>query len=437
MLHTASSAVVAATGHQPPLATAAQFHVDPVRRVLDASPPVSWVQDAGWIEARFKADLAASPSTAGCCPVSVLLNGKRDGSRCCAAKRQAGRLKPLRPVGGATWATAAAQLRNGTRLLVSGDSMEQQLFVALLCSAWAEPSFRIQGVERENAQGCARGRVEHVSTGWRLDVAWCLWLFDLRKNRLQGSAALVDLQVLPPPATLPLSVRWGGVEQGSASPLALLRSADALLVGGWHHGVPRVSTVIALLRLLARAYPSRWIGTIEATPIHFPGNIYRASGVYPPATPDEHAACNDNYVAERAVNHFKGHPTLKNLGNSHLNAFNVELAERVNQTNAALLATSPRGQPRVGLIATRSLYHSRGDAHADDTGLPQHTKSSLGLHSWKSFSAVPRDCLHFCHTPGVLDALALVTLAELLQPGTSRLRTTVERSHNWTTGHRF
>ena len=91
----------------------------------------------------------------------------------------------------------------------------------------------------------------------------------------------------------------------------------------------------------------------------------------------------------------------------------------------------------MGLIATRSLYHSRGDAHTDDTGLPQHNKSSLGLHSWKGFSAVPRDCLHFCHTPGVLDALALVTLAELLQPGTSRLRTTVERSHNWTTGHRF
>lgn len=204
--------------------------------------------------------------------------------------KQGGSYKPLRPVGGATWATAAAQLRNGTRLLMSGDSMEQQLFVALLCSAWAEPSFRIQGVERENAQGCARGRVEPQAGA-------STWLGACGSSTCGRTGCK---GALPPPAPLPLSVRWGGVEQGSASPLALLRGADALLVGGWHHGVPHVSTVIALLRLLARAYPSRWIGTIEATPMHFPGNIYRASGVYPPTTPDEHAACNDNYVAESA-----------------------------------------------------------------------------------------------------------------------------------------
>ena len=124
MLHTASSADVAANGHQPPLPTAAPFHVVPVRRVLDALPPVSWVQDAGWIEARFKADLEASPSTAGCCPVSVLLNGKRDGSRCCAGKRQAGRLKPLRPVGGATWATAARRIESVRLTIRAGQVCE-------------------------------------------------------------------------------------------------------------------------------------------------------------------------------------------------------------------------------------------------------------------------------------------------------------------------
>jgi hypothetical protein len=340
------------------------------------------------------------------------MNGKRDGSRCCAGKRKVGRLRPLRPLGGSTWAAAAARLHNGSRLLMSGDSVEQQLFVALLCSAWAEPGFTVQPVEAENVEGCARGRVEQMATRWHAELAWCLWIFDLRKNHLQGRAARVNVRGLPPPEKS--RGVWGGTLRG-ANATALLHGADALIVGGWHHGVPRGSTVAKLLQLLARTYPRRWLGVIDATSVHFPGGMHKGDHIYPPATPDEHAACDHDYTPAKLSRPFRGHPTLTNLGNAHFEAFNVELARAVNSTNTALLATAvtPRRHSVVRLISAAELYRSRGDAHTDDTGLPKHA-SLLHEHSWKSQSSVPRDCLHFCHSPGVLDALALATLSQLI-----------------------
>ena len=112
------------------------------------------------------------------------------------------------------------------------------------------------------------------------------------------------------------------------------------------------------------------------------------------------------------------------LTDAHFDAFNLDLADAVRATNAALLAAAPasvaprRGghHRRVGRIAAASLFYGRGDAHTDDTGLPQHNSSFVdGRHSWKGFTGA-RDCLHFCHSPGVLDALALATLAELRGP---------------------
>ena len=109
---------------------------------------------------------------------------------------------------------------------------------------------------------------------------------------------------------------------------------------------------------------------------------------------------------------------------THFDAFNLDLADAVKATNAALLAAAPasaaprRGghHRRVGRIAAASLFYGRGDAHTDDTGLPQHNSSFVdGRHSWKGFTGA-RDCLHFCHSPGVLDALALATLAEFAAP---------------------
>ncbi|KAJ1448577.1 hypothetical protein M885DRAFT_574132 [Pelagophyceae sp. CCMP2097] len=286
---------------------------------------LGWVEDAAWYDARVASDAARAPG--GCCPAAVAVYENRYAAthfRCCAHG-----VGKFRPVGGATWADHLK--RNGTSsLLLSGDSLSEQHFLALLCLAWAE-GLPVAGPRSLSPPG-------EYTPNWRAVVA----------ERVEVTFLRSDIPLSRP-----------GID---------FKTPTHVVLSGWHHG--GTEKLAAYFSSVSSARAGRPTLVVEALPAHFPGNIYRKSNKYPAVTSSVAGA-----VCSPGSNATTGNGVDVN---AHL---------------AAML----HGLPGFRLLSVHRLYALRGDAHV-----------GVAANRWNISS---RDCLHWCVLPGVLDALALGTLA--------------------------
>lgn len=156
---------------------------------------------------------------------------------------------------------------------------------------------------------------------------------------------------------------------------AVYAAPSFLIIGGFHHGHSRLAKYI---RAVAELRGAKQTLVVEALAVHFPGGAYRANGIYPSTKSAlRNATCDD--IAMRPG----GEPAVNGL---------------IAQTIDALF--EPKHSP-MRALRVEELYHHRGQAHLG----PIPAAIGVGPRG--------RDCLHWCVAPGVLDALALLTLHEL------------------------
>ncbi|KAJ1448944.1 hypothetical protein M885DRAFT_622969 [Pelagophyceae sp. CCMP2097] len=280
---------------------------------------LGWVEDTVWYDARVASDTARAPG--GCCPAAVAVYENRYTAihfRCCAHG-----VGKLRPVGGATWADFLK--RNGTSsVLLTGDSLGEQHFLALLCLAWAE-GLAVTGPRSLSHSGAFK-------PDWHAIVAERVEITFLRSEGV-NSRREIDF-----------------------------KAPAHVVLAGWHHG--GTERLAAYFSSVSSARKGRATLVVEALPAHFPGKEYNKSGKYPADT-----SLVAGGVCTPGSNATKGNPDV----NAHL-------------------AATLHGLPGFRLLSVQRLYALRGDAHVGGT-------------------PAKRDCLHWCVLPGVLDALALGTLA--------------------------
>jgi len=149
---------------------------------------------------------------------------------------------------------------------------------------------------------------------------------------------------------------------------------DMLIIGGWHHGKERSQQNIETF--LDNVNDARGEGltiVVGDLPAHFPGGKWDPNGPRGPAIVplDSKAIANHKTPACNYV-----------TNSSEINSF---LPETVRSRDMALLRLE-------------ELYMHRGDAH-------------VGKPIPDNGSRPKKDCLHWCIAPGVLDGIALQTLA--------------------------
>jgi len=148
-----------------------------------------------------------------------------------------------------------------------------------------------------------------------------------------------------------------------------------LIIGGFHHNR---SGLAEYIRAVAELRGVKQTLVVEALPAHFPGGAYKADGIYPSTKSAlRNATCDD--IAMRP----RGEPTVNGI---------------IAQTIDTLFG--PKHSP-MRIMQVEKLYRHRGQAHIGP--IPP------AAHSYHR----GRDCLHWCVAPGVLDALALLTLHKL------------------------
>ena len=112
---------------------------------------------------------------------------------------------------------------------------------------------------------------------------------------------------------------------------------------------------------------------LSSAPIHFRHSVYLAS-----------ATRIEKPIRVKFV---------RGISAEWIDTFNGWLARAVEDEDAAAA--------QLRLVRVAGLYKGRGEAHVEHAGEGGHSGS-------------PRDCLHYCVAPGVLDALAQETLAALV-----------------------
>jgi hypothetical protein len=314
---------------------------------------VSWVEDAAWFDARARH---------GCCPAAVAVYEERYArvdSRCCTAKLE--EIRKLRPAGGSDWRwVLGRRSRNGSSsstgellssVLVTGDSLAEQHFVALLCLAWSE-GLAVDGphVVAENG----------ITRDWRARVDNRVTL-DFVRNSVPKLRLLLD-------------------ERNGTD---VYMRPDLVVVGGWHHGHTGLlpDYIRGLAELRRGPLFNKPTLVVEALASHFPGGKYRPDLTYMPAESNiTGAVCDD--VADRA-----DPPDVNGI------LRNVTFGQEA--------ASSSSSSGLLRLLEVAALYSRRGDAHVG--AIPEEGDIP---------GPVGRDCLHWCLAPGVLDALALATLEQ-------------------------
>lgn len=171
------------------------------------------------------------------------------------------------------------------------------------------------------------------------------------------------------------SIRLAVLDAGQGISIA---GATFLLVGGWHHidysvKVRDLDAYLGEIAAVRGATAATLV--VEETPAHFPGGIHLSTHTYPPAEGINEASICDTMAG------------------------NTSYADVNKLIRASVAARRHQG---FRVLELGALYHGRGDAHVG---------SMMGK----------RDCLHWCVAPGVLDAMALQTVAAL--DGFSRLGT--------------
>ena len=229
------------------------------RNASQAASSVSWQLDEAWFSERLAADVERTRGeVTGCCPAAARIYEKRPGFRCC--KHKLHEILPLRPRGGATWedVATASGLPPSLTLVLTGDSMVEQQYVALLCLAWAEPSTRYERLRTINVSLGTRS-----TFGWEATVVHMAW-----------RARLLYIQSVSP---IDVTQRSTAPADGSAS--ALLAQAHHLILGGWQHAPPSIPTLRELIGNLSADWPGLRSTFVEALPSHFPGGTPAVAAV--------------------------------------------------------------------------------------------------------------------------------------------------------------
>ena len=323
----------------------------------------------------------ANQATRGCCPVAVKVNSEANphdwilekiSYRCCSLRL--GEIRPLWPSGGLNWAQAADVMRNRT-IVFTGDSITEQHFVALLCLAWAEKFSEVE---------------VHTTAPWtdrnrRFGPAYVPWVGTVRRTNTR--------------------ILFFRNHEATLLPVeAKVSSLGAVLVrGGWQQALPTAATMRAYA-----AMPGASL-LVEALPAHFPGGVHRGPLPYPPTKDvdgvdgangqavqptqlcDQHTSYNDSTPMTSLMMLKPGRP-FDGLPHAEAHRYVNRLLHRH--------ASTVEGA-HVKVLRAYETYRHRGDAHVGNLTISQ---PDLGKR---------RDCLHWCHAPGVLDALALSTLQGL------------------------
>jgi hypothetical protein len=171
-------------------------------------------------------------------------------------------------------------------------------------------------------------------------------------------------------------LRWDKPQMASEEAYALLDNPDFIILGGWHHGLTASKSIESFLtkvqnrwNIMNHQEMGRRVFVVDPLPSHFPGGAYIASGQYPAAI---YSDKGDEPCEKMSLK--RGNPNI-----------HEELIVIRKRTNVTLLDAS-------------RLYSNRGDAQVGF--IPQ---------------AKGRDCLHFCIAPGVMEALARMTLAAIMR----------------------
>jgi hypothetical protein len=319
-----------------------------------AIQPVHWIKDKVWFDAQ---------ASRGCCPYpSVLYKNRysKIGFRCCFDRLET--IQPLRPMGGAlftppdddiykTNATITALLVNAS-VLLQGDSIAEQHFLALLCLAWSQNLTVDLTLERSLA---GQDKLGFSGTTWRAVIQ------DNNQTRFNDTDNINRM-----------TIQYNRYNTPGMDPAINYsdHDHDFVLLGGWHHG--RLEQLESFVAQVTAQRPNRPTILVEALPNHFPSSGWLKQNKNSSCVPT-------NYSADPNINH--------------------RLAAMV--TNATLPNTTTMSRPNLHLLKVQRLYTHRGDAHVE-----------WSMNDQKPGKA--RDCLHYCYSPGVLDAMAMETLGLLV-----------------------
>jgi len=319
-----------------------------------ALSPVRWTWDPSWFTARLRADRVRTPS--GCCPAARQVYATRFAKvdfRCCRGRLH--EIGPYRPVGGLSWHEAEL---HGTSLTLIGDSLQEQLFLALLCLAWSEDL----DVHLQDASGAGKS--------WNSQIVMATGVVNVSFVRCDD----LQLGLLPP---------------------RNLSQPTYLIIGGWRH--LDLSTLnesfvrSAILGPLERERPLKRTLLAEALPSHFPGGGFQE---YLESLKSYHeflvstAGSNATHAAARHA---------RQVCEAHAEPS----ADRGCAINPLLRAAATSSRGAAELLELSSLYAGRGAAHVGERWVSGRSASPA------------LDCGHYCVAPGVLDAAALATLAKL------------------------
>ena len=369
-----------------------------------ASCSLSWHLDYAWHAARREADArratlsnATSIIAPGCCPAVVEFYGTKDktnssaavANRCCTNRLDAHKLPPLRPFGGVSYRefirSALAQHEQPSILMI-GDSLGEQLMLAMLCKAWSE-GYKVSFADisyPSNAMGFATAvatirNTRHHET--HNSSAGALAALEVRFARFQN-----------PPT--PDEIR-SAVAGGNESHVLLQSWFERSVTHGW--SASRIlSHAQQMIASIVRLRPSAHLVAMDARAQHFPGGKWRSDARYPPAnsSSEPSAACDD------AVPEDTWYETELDWYNTKLSALNAL-----------------HGVVRIGpLQRYAGMFH---------VGYGLDRQPFLG----------GRDCLHWCLVPSMIDLWASAAFGAFTAPcRTSSATLPLEaypRTHFW------
>lgn len=350
----------------------------------------SWHLDDEWLAARRRADArhaersnATSDLAPGCCPAIIEFytyqrpwrsNSSADINqtivgRCCVDRLDAHALPSLRSTGGATFNDF---IRNAITeharpdLLMIGDSMGEQLMLAMLCKAWSE-GYDVSFAAANPSSLSYKATVsdtrdfKHAPSSSR-----ALPILEIRFVRFQNPPTLAEVQ--------------HAVNGGNESYVLLETWYERSVAHGWD--AKRIlGHAQDMLATCAHLRPHARLVAMDAAVKHFPGGKWSPYTTYPPASSTRpHAACNDAVPADEWL---------------ALGWFNAALAN----------VTAHHG---AGVARMASLYRDAGAFHV---GFGQDL---VGKGLRNKYLQGGRDCLHWCLVPSIIDSWASTAFSAII-----------------------
>ena len=279
-----------------------------------------------------------------------------------------------------------SQSTNAT-ILIQGDSIAEQHFLAMLCHAWTTEGIKVVNLVNHDITGI------HNKARWEAQIEPIGITISFARNNFPELAPDIDY-------TQP----------------------DVLIVGGWHHGSNR-SSAERMNRFLDQLHDLRHANddsdsdgrrklqtlVFEHLPTHFPGVEHIKTQIYPPVKAKnwndvtsqkyaQDAKCDSEDALYTDEGRNMTSPEMDMTKNYSLHNIINPLIEKWMETKRGSMGKSYG----MAILRAKHLYRYRGDAHVGTMGVGEFGPR--------------RDCLHWCVAPGVLDAWALETLSLIHQP---------------------